>query len=357
MIELWTIAIAVMCALTCALAGSFLVLKRESLVSEGLAHAVLPGIVLAFVVTRDRTSPLLIVGAAGMGLAMVLLVKLIRRTGIVDRDASLGVVFPALFSFGVLLANAELSQTHFHADCIIDGNLSLAVLDRFEPFGHDLGPRSFWALSVVFSLVTAFLAVFFKELKLMTFDAGLARSLGLRPHLLHVAWLFLVSIATVTAFETAGSILVVALMIAPPAAASLWTHDLRSFLVLAALFGAIAAVFGFYTALGLDVAPAGPIATLAGVVFVLSFAFAPRGGALTLAIKRHRRRRDMDVDLLLARFKNDRVRGAGDVHTELEWPKGRWRRAVERAIESGTVTRAPDGALECTAFDRPRVAT
>ena len=161
MIEAWTLAIAAVTAVACALSGSFLVLKREALVSEGLAHAVLPGIVVAFVITRDRTSPLLIVGAAAMGLLMVLLVQLVRRTRVVDDTASLGVVFPALFSIGILLASAELANTHFHADCIIDGNLALAPLDRRVRGGVDVGPKAFWAVTSVLLLVVGFLALLF----------------------------------------------------------------------------------------------------------------------------------------------------------------------------------------------------
>ncbi|MEM8712968.1 MAG: metal ABC transporter permease, partial [Planctomycetota bacterium] len=204
-IIVWTILIASLTAITCSLCGLFLVLGREALVSEGLAHAVLPGIVIAFVVLRDRSSPLLIVSAALMGLVMVLLVQLIRRTGVVDGDASLGVVFPALFSIGILLASAELSNTHFHADCIIDGNLALSALDRLKLFGADVGPKPFWAMLGMLTLVASFLGFFFKEMKLMTFDSGLAETLGFRPQLLHVGWLALVSMTTVTAFETGAS--------------------------------------------------------------------------------------------------------------------------------------------------------
>ena len=129
MIEFWTLAIAAVTALACALSGTFLVLKREALVSEGLAHAVLPGIVIAYALIGDRTSPLLLVGAAAMGLVMILAVQAVRRTGVVDATASLGVVFPALFSVGVLLTSMDLAGTYFHADCIIEGNLALAPLD------------------------------------------------------------------------------------------------------------------------------------------------------------------------------------------------------------------------------------
>lgn len=345
MIEFWTLLIAVVTAAACALTGTFLVLKREALVAEGLAHAVLPGIVIAFVLTESRTSPLLIVGAAAMGLAMVLLVQAIRRTGIVDRDASLGVVFPALFSVGVLLANAELSGVHFHADCIIDGNLSLSVLDRVNAFGRDLGPKSLWTMSLALLAVTAFLAIFYKEMTLVTFDPGLASTLGFRPGLMNAAWLALVSFVTVAAFETAGSILVVALMIAPPAAASLWTKNLSLLLAVAVLFAIVASVSGFYTAFALDIAPAGPMATLAGAVFLASFIFAPRQGLLSSRLRRRSQSRELEASLLAARAESSGPAHPEALRSELDWSTARFDRALEQALDQGRIHRDGAGAL------------
>ncbi|MEE2939752.1 MAG: metal ABC transporter permease [Planctomycetota bacterium] len=326
MIELWTILIAAVTAAACALAGSFLVLRREALVSEGLAHSVLPGIVIAFVLTRDRTSPLLILGAAAMGLAMVLLGQLIRRTGVVDRDASLGVVFPALFSVGVLLANAELADVHFHAGCIIDGNLSLAVLDRFVLGGVDLGPKALWSMGAALLAALGFVVGFFKELKLVTFDPQLAGTLGFRPALLQCAWLALVAVVATAAFETAGSILVVALMIAPPAAAILWTSDLARLLLLSVAFAVASAVAGFYVAFGLDIAPAGPMATIAGLAVLASLVVAPGQGWFA------RRRRsvgaglDLDAQLVSARAEASGLAGE-ELREQLGWSARRFERA------------------------------
>lgn len=348
MIEFWTLAIGAVTALACALSGTFLVLKREALVSEGLAHAVLPGIVLAYVVVRDRTSPLLIVGAAAMGLVMVLLVQLIRRTKVVDETASLGVVFPALFSIGILLASAELANTHFHADCIIDGNLALAPLDRLVLGGVDVGPRAFWAVSTVLALLILFTVLFFKEMKLMTFDSELASSLGFKPVLLHIAWLGLVSLTTVAAFEAAGSILVVALMIAPPAAANLWTDDLRKMIGIACLFGLASAGLGYWIGFALDVAPNGPMATSAGGLFLLSLVLAPRGAFAQARATRKARSR-METELLVGRLAPGASRPRAEVADELGWPVARFEAVLTRATTSGAIrSEAPGGAIART---------
>ena len=340
MIEFWTLAIAAVTALACALSGTFLVLKREALVSEGLAHAVLPGIVIAYALIGDQTSPLLLVGAAAMGLLMILAVQAIRRTGVVDSTASLGVVFPALFSVGVLLTSMDLAGTYFHADCIIEGNLALAPLDRLELGGRDLGPRAFWSVSAALLLVAGFVLLLFKELKLLTFDPELAASLGFRPSRIHVAWLAVVSFTVVASFEAAGSILVVALMIAPPAAAVLWVDDVRHVLGLAGVFALVSAAVGHELGMALDVAPAGPMATSAGVLFLASLALAPRG-----IVMRGRARRSvlarLEVDLVAARLRSGSPRDSESVRGELGWPRRRFEAVVARAVSGAALIHDP----------------
>ena len=220
---------------------------------------------------------------------------------------------------GIILANAELADTHFHADCIIDGNLALSSLDRLVLGGRDLGPKPFWAMLGMLSLVSGFLGLLFKEMKLMTFDSGLAKTLGFSPQWLHIAWLALVSMTTVTAFETAGSVLVVALMIAPPAAAYLWTHDLRVMVFLTAGFALLSAGLGFGLGYALDIAPNGPMASMAGLVFLVSLAAAPRRGLLARSVSHGRAKRALEGAMLEARLLDETPRPVAEVADELGW--------------------------------------
>ena len=300
-IEAWTLAIAVVTAVSCALCGSLLLVARKSMVSEGLSHAVLPGLVLAFVLTRDYNSPWLILSAAASGMIMVWLTQVVSRSGLVDDDAGLGIVFAGMFSLGILLVSAKLRNTHFHASCIIDGNLALAALDRLEVGGYDLGPRSWIVMSVVLLVVVVFVTIAYKELKIGIFDPILAGRFGLRPTLLQVCWLGVVSITTVAAFDVAGSILIVALMIAPPAAAYLLTDRLNRLLIIASIIAILSSIGGFYLAIALDVAPAGPIASFAGMVFLFVFAFAPGRGFLADWLRRSRQR-TITSELLVLEF-------------------------------------------------------
>ncbi len=335
-IEFWTLTISVVTGVACSLCGVLLVLKQESLVSEGLSHAVLPGIILAFIVLRDRSSPLLILSAGIAGLLMVVLVQALARTRLVKDDAALGIVFPALFSIGVVLASTKLGNTHFHAHCIIDGNLALTPLDRLVVGGSDWGPRPAYVMFGILVLVLLFLAAFFKELKLMAFDPSLARRLGFRPGLLHIAWLGIVSLTTVSAFEVAGSILVVALMITPPAAAYLLCDDLRRMMIVSALLGALSAILGFYLGLALDISPTGPMSAVAGTIFLVVLFIAPGRGLLARATHRRQQRQALRDCVLLQQFR-EQAMDERDLGARLAWDADVFSRTLARVRRSGWV--------------------
>lgn len=348
MIIFWTLAIAAVTAVACALCGVFLVVKREALVAEGLSHAVLPGIVVAFVLLRDRSSPLLIGGAALMGLLMVLAVQALRRTKLVEGDASLGIVFAAMFSGGIILSKLELRNTHFHAHCIIDGNLALAPLDTLTIGGVNLGPQAFVAMLGVLAMLCTFIGVFYKEFQLMLFDETLARGFGFRPALMHVAWLGLVSITTVAAFETAGSILVVALMITPPAAAYLLTKRLSVLIALSCTMGLLSAVGGFGLGMLLDVSPTGPMSAVAGGIFLAALLFAPGRGLLARWRRRSQQQSALYQHLLLARLADEEQPLSFDQAAEsFRWSRRQFDSIVSQATKSQWVLHT-NGTLQVT---------
>ena len=279
--------IAVVVAAACALPGTFLVLRKMAMMSDAISHAILPGIVVVFFLTQDLTSPLLILGATLTGVLTVALVELLNRTRLVKEDAAIGLVFPALFSIGVILIAHYAGDVHLDVDAVLLGELAFAPFNRFTVGGYDLGPKALFVMGGIGLLNAAFLTLFYKELKLVTFDAGLAAALGFVPGALHYALMALVSVTAVGAFDAVGSILVVALMIGPPATAYLLTDRLAWMIVLGVALGTVSAVGGFWMAHALDASIAGSMATMVGVVFVLTFLFAPRRGLLAV----HRRRR------------------------------------------------------------------
>ena len=346
--------IAVVVAVACALPGCFLVLRRSAMVSDAISHSVLLGIVLAFFVVQSLGSPLLIVGAAAVGVLTVVLVEALRSTGLVREDAAIGLVFPALFAIAVILVSRYAGDVHLDTDAVLLGDLAFAPLDRLIVAGWDLGPRSLNVMSVVLVLVVAFVVLFYKELKLATFDAGLARALGFPPALLHYALMAVVSITAVGAFEAVGSILVVALMIAPPATAYLLTDRLSRMLVLAAALGALAAVAGYWVAHWLDASIAGAIASVAGLEFLLAFLLAPERGLVAVARRRARQRIRFAETMLAIHLLNHEGKPEAEVESRVEHLRDhlRWEpefaeQITRSALRRGLVARS-DGRLQLT---------
>jgi len=282
--------IAVVVAVACAIPGVFLVLRRMALLSDAISHSILLGIVLGFFLVKDLTSPVLVIGATLTGIVTVSLVELLNRTRLVKADAAIGLVFPVLFSIGVILISRYAGDIHLDTDSVLLGELAFAPFDRFEISGVDIGPKSLYVMSGILVINLLFVIIFFKELKLATFDAGLAAVLGFSPMLIHYALMTLISVTAVGAFDAVGSILVVALMIAPPATAYLLTDRLSLMILLSAVLGIAGAISGYWAAHILDASIAGSMATMAGVIFGLVFLLAPDQGLVALARRRVRQK-------------------------------------------------------------------
>ena len=347
-------AVAVLAAVACALPGAFLVLRRMALIGDAISHAVLLGIVLAFFFVEDLSSPVLVLGAALTGLLTVVLVQLLERTGLVREDAAIGLVFPTLFAAGVILISRFADDVHLDIDAVLLGELAFAPFDRLAVGGTDLGPKGLYVMGAILLLNVLCIAAFYKELKLSTFDAGLALALGLSPGLVQLLLMSLVSITAVGAFDVVGSILVVALMIAPPASAYLLTDRLLRMLVLSGLLGAASAIGGYWLAHVLDASIAGSMATVAGLLFALALLLAPERGLAAVALRRRRQRWEFARTMLAAHLLNHE--GLPDAADEsqiahlgsgLSWEPGFARQVVRQAEERRLVLRR-DGSLALT---------
>ena len=277
-------------AITCALPGVFLVLRKMAMLSDAISHTILLGIVLAFFITKDLNSPLLILAAALTGVLTVILVEILNRTKLVKEDTAIGLVFPILFSIGIILISRYAGDIHLDIDSVLLGELAFAPFNRFVVWGKDIGPKALYIMSSILVLNIIFILIFYKELKLVTFDVGLAAALGFSPAIIHYSMMSLVSITAVGAFDAVGSILVVALMIAPPAAAYLLTDRLSVMIGLSATIGVISAISGYWLAHLLDASIAGSMATMAGLVFALVYLFSPDRGLVSIIRRRMRQR-------------------------------------------------------------------
>jgi manganese/zinc/iron transport system permease protein len=277
----WTITVAGIAAVSCALLGCFLLLKRMSLLGDAISHGILPGIALTVLLTGRITSVYLLVGAIVFGLLTAFLAQTLTSVGKVSEDASLGIVFTSLFALGVIVISRYLRHVDVDPSCVFYGLLEGVPTLTFTWAGMEI-PEALPAMSLALVLTVALILLLWKELKLAAFDPALSRAMGFAPTLIDYLLIALVAGATVTAFEALGSVLVLAMLVAPPATAHLLTDRLAPMLLWSAALAVSCAVLGYVFA---TVGPyscnvAGMMAVVSGVEFGLAALLAPRQGAV-----------------------------------------------------------------------------
>lgn len=332
--------IASLVAIACAIPGTFLVLRKMAMISDAISHSILPGLVIGFFITQDLNSPLLILLAALTGIITVVLVERIQKTGLVKEDTAIGLVFPVLFSIGVILIAKNANDIHLDVDAVLLGELAFAPFDRLIIAGTDIGPKSLWVIGTILAITIGLLIAFFKELKISTFDAGLAASLGFSPALIHYGLMTMASITTVGAFDAVGAILVVALMIAPAASAYLLTTDLKKMLGLAIAFGVFSAISGYWLAHWLDASIAGSITTMLGILFLIIYLFAPSKGLITVMYREKQQRTEVSLLTFLLHLRNHSEaseRHVNHLQEHINWQKVRAKIVLDLALKNNMI--------------------
>lgn len=267
----------------CALVGCYLVLRRMSLMGDAIAHAVLPGLVLAFLFSGTMNIVPLFIGAAAVGLLTTFLTQTLHQYGRVPTDASMGVVFTSLFALGVVLLKRYITGVHFDVACVYEGSLLQVALDTVDVAGFEV-PRGLVTIVPVLVMNLLFMALLWKELKLSSFDPALATAMGISATAMHYLLMVLVAVTTVASFEAVGSILVVAMLIVPASTAHLLCDRLGRMVVVACLAAILSAVLGYWCAHVWDVAPAGAMAVAAGGLYALAVLFSPQYGLLSALV-------------------------------------------------------------------------
>lgn len=314
-------------AVACALPGTFLVLRGMSLIGDAISHAVLPGIVLAFLWTNSLSTWPVLLGAGAVGLLTVWLIEALHRTKRVKADASIAIVFPALFALGVLLVVQFAEHKDLDQDCVFYGEIAYAPLDTAVIAGVEVS-RPLFVLGAVALVNLLFVVLLYKELKLSTFDSALAASVGISPVLVHYLLMGTVSLTTVASFEAVGAILVVAFLIVPAATAHLLTDRLSLMLPIAAGIGIIGSVAGYFFARAIDASVAGSMASAMGAVFLLAWLLAPQHGVVGRFIRRRRARTRFARALLLERLGRAPAEES-QLAEDLRWPPERVRALLE----------------------------
>lgn len=297
-LSLTPLLIGTFAAIACALPGNFLVLRKQALIGDAISHVVLPGIVVAFLLTGAISTWPMMLGAAGAAVVAVVMIEAIRRLGQIEPGAAMGVVFTTLFAAGVLLLEqTDTSTVHLDVEHALYGNLeSLIWLDATgwaslrDPAALAGLPPELPRIALTLAGVSLFTWIFWRPLKISTFDEGFASTVGIRTGPLGFALVITAAIAAVAAFDAVGSIIVIAMFICPPAAARLMTNRLESQIAWSVVFAVVSAVMGYVLAgygplwLGARdaVSAAGMIATVSGVILALAAVFGPcrtRAGA------------------------------------------------------------------------------
>lgn len=277
MSHFWILLTGALVASCCGVLGVFLVLRKMAMIGDAISHSVMPGIVVAFLLSGSRDSLLMMFAALLCGLLTTFLIQMFQQSGI-QSDASIGVVFTALFAIGVVLVSLYARQVHLDQDAILYGEIAYVHWNIWEFGGIDMGPKAVWLLSTTLLIITTVIGLFYKQFKLCAFDPALAAAIGIPVAVFHYLLMGLVSMATVSSFESVGAILVVGLLIIPASTAYLLTDRLGLMIGLSIAVGVASTFIGYGAAVLLDASIAGCMVCAALLLFVIAFLFSPSHG-------------------------------------------------------------------------------
>ncbi|MGG4550031.1 metal ABC transporter permease [Rossellomorea marisflavi] len=277
--ELWILLTGALVGVTCGMMGCFLILRKMAMLADAISHTVLLGLVLAFLISQSLNGGIMLIGAAAAGLFTTYLIQVLNAKGI-QEDASIGVVFTTLFAIGVILISLFAQNVHLDVEHALMGEIAFIPWDTVMLPVLGEVPKSVVMLTAVLLLDIVVVLLLFKEFKLTSFDPGMAAAMGFPILLLHYVMMTLVSVTTVSAFDSVGAILVVAMLIAPGATAYLWTDRYLRMILLSVIIGIFDSIAGYYAAKWLDVSISGSMAVVAGLVFLLTWILSPRHGLM-----------------------------------------------------------------------------
>ncbi|APX71699.1 metal ABC transporter permease [Companilactobacillus allii] len=252
---------AIMVGIMSGIIGSFIILRGMSLMGDAISHAVLPGVAVAYMLGIN-----ILIGASIFGILAAIMIGFVAAHSKIKTDTSIGIVFSAFYALGFILISMAESSTNLHH--ILFGNI-LAVSDS-----------DIMTTAVVLAIVIMFVSIFYKELLVTSFDETYAKTYGLKTQLIHYTLMLVLTLVTVSALQTVGIILVVAMLITPAATAFLWTDKLSTMLYLSAGVGTVSSVMGLYLSYTFNWASGPAIVLMAAGLFAISFVTSPKQGFL-----------------------------------------------------------------------------
>lgn len=310
--------------ISCGLIGTYIMLRRMSLIGDALAHAVLPGVVVSFMVA-GKSEIGLFLGAVISGILTVLLIGFINRNSKIKEDTSIGIIFTGAFALGILLVS-QLKQVHIDLSSYL--------------FGDVLGVSSgdITLSLIIMAVIVVCIVLFYKQLLLSSFDPTMAMTIGISTTFIHYMLMTLLSMSIVAGLQSVGVILIIAMLITPPATAYLLSDSLKKILILSALFGVLSSVIGLYLSYHFNFASGASIVLVAVALFMIAFLFSPKDGVVTRLFRRRESTRLVlieDVIKLSYRFENegDKTQLVDKIANELGVSNGKVESAIRTLIE------------------------
>jgi len=264
--------ILIITSFSCSLIGVFISLRKMAMLMDAISHTALIGVVLAYLIIRDINSPFLIIGASAVCVLTVYLIEVLSDKKI-EKGAATGLIFPLLFSLGVLIIDRKLKNSQISINSALFGKLEFIIFKRLTINNIDLGPLALYIMLVIAVVIAVFIIIFYKELKVISFDIIFAKTSGVSVLLVHYLFISLISLTAVSAFNIVGVILVISLIIGPSVTSLLFTKNLKKTIIFSIFIGLINSLVGYGIAFKYDIIISGAVASVNMVVFLLALLF------------------------------------------------------------------------------------
>ena len=273
----WIIVTGFLVASSTGMLGNLLLLRKMSMMGDALSHAVLPGIVVAYLISGSRASIPLFAGAIIMGVLTTFLIQFFSSKGKMQSDAAMGTVFTFLFAVGVILVTKFAGEADIDADCVLHGELAFVPLQTSSFLGLGV-PAPVWTLLGLLAVIQIIFWTGYKGWLITSFNPEYAQSVGIRTVLWHYSLMAATSVATVVSFESVGAILVIAFLVVPAATAYLLTDKLPLMMVIILIHGLISSTLGYFVSDALEASISGSIAVMSFVLFAGAFLWNKKKG-------------------------------------------------------------------------------
>lgn len=258
---------AIFLSLGASLTGIYMVLGQKSMYGDALSHSILPGVVLIFLITGERSFMGSLAGALITGIFVSFLIQRLERIKGVSSDAAIGGVFVVFFALGILLISGPAEGVDLDQDCVLFGEIAFVPIDRWIISGYDIGARGVWTSLALLILAIAFHLLMGRVLKFTSFNAEFARSRGVNPDVWNLIHHIFISIFIVFSFELVGVVLILSFLITPVAASWLISNNMKKLVISAMILAAGGTTAGLFAADAFDVSISGSIALIQGLIF------------------------------------------------------------------------------------------